>query len=237
MAAFVAPPCGLPSWNTQAATVTARPAPGSLHAPRPPTTALSALATGSDAGTAAVPAPIPEPGATVVAPAVAVTALNSARELVTALSAYLSTPGVAPAVSVVKFHAPSCRSCAGVRVKYERMALAYATQAAKEGSESDQPLEEGAGQPGLPAAVACYAMDVGRHAELCSRLGVDQLPYFMVTRGERRVFARAVAWNRFDDVRAAVDAAVHDETPSAVVEATSALPAEPTDPAETVDMA
>ncbi|GAB0495395.1 hypothetical protein MMPV_006695 [Pyropia vietnamensis] len=218
MAAYGAPPCGLLSWNTRVAIVAGRPAPGSwcarpLPVTLPPTTALSGTRIKAKAETSAVPADVPRLGATGSAPAAAVTVLHSARELVAALSAFMSTPGVVERVSVVKFHTPSCRSCAGVRVKYERMAAAYATMEAKHDAASDHPLEEGAGQPSS-AAVACYTMDVSDHAELCAHLGIDRLPYFMVVRGGRRVFARDVGWNRFDDVRAAVDAAVRAEVPT-----------------------
>lgn len=227
MAAFAAPPCGLLSWSTRAATVTARLARGSLGAlclpvARPPTTTLSAPAAETNAESPTVPSALVVVATSAADAVGVVTALHSARDLVAALSAYLSTPGAAEAVSVVKFHAPSCRSCAGVRLKYERLALAYATDAAKTRAGSNPPLEGAAGEPVLSPAVACYAMDVSRHADLCTRLGVDELPYFMVLRGGHRVFARAVAWNRFDDVRAAVDAAVHAETPAAVDEGTRA---------------
>lgn len=182
-----------------------------------------------------------KPAVTPVAPAAAVTALHSARELLAVLSAGLSTPGATEAVSVVQFHAPSCRSCAGVRVKYERMAAAYATGAPAADVEPDPPSAGGgttsSGPPTLPAAVACYAMDVSPHAELCTRLGVEQLPYFMVIRGGRRTFARAVGWNRFDDVRAAVDTAVHALAHATLDEATPTSPAQLPDADMTADAA
>ncbi|GAB0495814.1 hypothetical protein MMPV_007120 [Pyropia vietnamensis] len=68
------------------------------------------------------------PGTTGEVPVAAITVLHLARELEAALSAYLSTPGAVETVSVVKDHAPSCHSCAGGRVKFERMAAADATK-------------------------------------------------------------------------------------------------------------
>lgn len=219
MASFAAPPCGLTSWAARPTTVAARTVPARLAAARfrsarPPTAVLAAPRT--EAGTAASPASTPEADPVVAAPAAPVTTLHSAQELVSALSVDVLTPGALEAVSVVKFFAPYCRSCAGVRVKYERMASAYAA-AATEGAE-DEPMGEDSAsstEAGQLAAVSFYEMDYSRHGELCTRLGVDRLPYFMVIRGGRRLFGKAVAWNRFSDVRLAVDAAVHAEPPAA----------------------
>lgn len=168
--------------------------------------------------TAAPPASTPKADPVAAAPAAPVTVLHTAQELVAALSSDVSTPGAPEAVSVVKFHAPYCRSCAGVRVKYERMASAYAAAAA----EDAEPMGEDSAsstEAGLPASVRCFEMDYSRHGELCTRLGVDRLPFFMVIRGGRRLFGKAVAWNRFSDVRLAVDAAVHAESSAAGDEA------------------
>eukprot|EP00170_Pyropia_yezoensis_P003285 contig_13677_g3292 len=213
MAAFAAPPCGVSSWTGRPSTVTARPAPASLAAARsrvarPITAVLAAPRT--ETVTAAPPASAAKADPMAATSAAPVTALHSAQELVAALSADVSTPGAPEVVSVVKFHASYCRSCAGVRVKYERMASAYAAAAAE-----DEPMGEDAAssvEAGLPAAVTCFEMDYSRHGELCTSLGVDRLPYFMVIRGGRRLFGKAVAWNRFSDVRLAVDAAVHAES-------------------------
>lgn len=218
MAAFATPPCGLTAGMARPVTVAARPTPARLGATRsrmtrPVTAVLAAPRT--ETVTTASPGSTPLADATPAAPAVPVTALHSAQELVAALSADVSTPGAPEAVSVIKFHAPYCRSCAGVRVKYERMAAAYAAAAAED-AEGEPIGEDSASSAtaGLPATVTCYELDYSRHGELCTRLGVDRLPYFMVIRGGRRLFGEAVAWNRFSDVRRAVDAAVHAE-PSA----------------------
>lgn len=241
MAAFAAPPCVLTSWAVRPATVAARPVPASLavvrsRVARPCTAVLAAPRT--ETVTAAPPANTHKADPVAAASAAPVTALHSAEELVAALSADVATPGAPEAVSVVKFHAPYCRSCAGVRVKYERMASAYAAAAAEDAE--DEPMGEDAtssAEASLPAAVRCFEMDYSRHGELCTSLGVDRLPYFMVLRGGRRLFGKAVAWNRFSDVRLAVDAAVHAESSAAADEAAPTPVAQLLDAAVTADVA
>ncbi|OSX69199.1 hypothetical protein BU14_1749s0001 [Porphyra umbilicalis] len=223
MTAFAAPPGALP--RQAALPITAggrRPLP----AARPCSTRRAA----SLSAVVASPRPAPLVAAPLLAgcsaSASAVTALHSARELVAALSTDLTAPGASEAVSVVKFHAPYCRSCAGVKVKYERMAAAYAAVAeeGKDGDMSSPPGEDTDSAPPtvFPAVVSCYEMDFSEHGELCTRLGVDRLPFFMVIRGGRRLYSQAVAWNRFSDVRTAVDAAVYAEAPAADGEAADA---------------
>ncbi|GAB0491693.1 hypothetical protein MMPV_002948 [Pyropia vietnamensis] len=242
MAAFAAPPCSLTSWVPRPATVAGRPAaPARLAAARssmvrPPTAVLAVPRT--ETGTPCSPANTPDAARVVLAPASPVTTLHSAQELAAALSADVSTPGAPEAVSVIKFFAPYCRSCAGVRVKYERMASAYAAAAAEDAE--DEPIGEDAAsstESGQLAAVTCYEMDYSRHGELCTRLGVDRLPYFMVIRGGRLLFGEAVAWNRFSDVRLAVDAAVHPESSAAGDEVAPTHIGELMDAAMTADAA
>eukprot|EP00168_Porphyra_purpurea_P018279 TRINITY_DN671_c0_g1_i9.p2 TRINITY_DN671_c0_g1~~TRINITY_DN671_c0_g1_i9.p2 ORF type:complete len:123 (+),score=47.10 TRINITY_DN671_c0_g1_i9:584-952(+) len=105
------------------------------------------------------------------------------------------------------------------------MAAAYAAVAEDNDDDALSPAGEdtdSAPSTALPAVVSCYEMDFSEHGELCTRLGVDRLPYFMVIRGGRRLYSKAVAWHRFSDVRAAVDAAVHADAPAAGDEAAGA---------------
>lgn len=230
MVAFAVSPCGLTTWTSRPATVTTRVAPASRAAARsrvarPLTAVLAAPRTETVPG--AAPAGTPQADPMAVAPAAPVTALHSAQELLASLSTDVSPPGAPEAVSVVKFHAPYCRSCAGVRVKFERMASAYAEAAAEDADA--EPMGANAASPadaGPSVAVRCYEMDFSRHGELCARLGIDRLPYFLVVRGGRRLFGKAVAWNHFSDVRLAVAAAVQAEPSAAGDEAPSVSTAE-----------
>lgn len=230
MVAFAVSPCGLTTWTTRPANVAARAAPASRaaarsHVARPLTAVLAAPRT--ETVPAAAPAGTPQADPIAAAPAAPVTVLQSAQELLASLSTDLSPPGAPEAVSVVKFYAPYCRSCAGVRVKYERMASAYA-EAAAEDAEAE-PMGDDAtpsADGGPSVAVRCYEMDFSRHGELCTGLGIDRLPYFLVVRGGRRLFGKAVAWNHFSDVRLAVAAAVQAEPSTAGDEPASSPTAE-----------